>query len=222
MLPEVREFIQQNHDLINSNDWDAVYNKLTAQYTTNSNVKLKLPISINLTKILLGCRIDLGFDYDIDDFNRDVDLLKSLTAEHFTDYHEEDTSLVYFLFDEAYAKALTNILRVSRIISKNDFIPGDGNQNSLSYYIAEVYDQEVKQDIASHNYGSYEFYLGVELHSISGKYLGHWENEDNPFYFHLSGYSYSDEYSLKEDDLCFKNQDKVIQDWVEEILSLNN
>ena len=168
MLKETADFIKQNKDLINDNDWDTIYNKLKS-YNKNNNF-LNISMMIDFTKVLLDSGINLGIDYN--QLNSDLSILKNLNSEHFSSPStvKEDDQMC--LYDETMAKSLTNVLRSCRVLDENDSIPGGPmDYNTLSIYIIGVHDKEVIKDVFEHSYGNYWFDIAIQLTSKNNKFL---------------------------------------------------
>lgn len=218
MLKETIEFIKLNKDLINAAEWDQLYDKFNHQYKVRGF--LNLPMMIDLTRAFLECGINLNLpnNYSITEMKRDINILQKLNIEDFTEPEDDDENAWCYLCDLEKGMALTNILRASRVISQNEYIPGDGDYHNLRICIPGVYEEEVKKDIDSHNYGNYWFEINIQVDSNYGDFLSDWA-APNSLSFNLKHYG-SDIYYIKEDDKFYDNMDNSLKLWLKELLSL--
>ena len=172
---------------------------------------------INLTKILLESGIDLGVNYSIAQMNDDIDILKNINGESFTSLEIADENVFIYLYNEQIGKALTNILRASRVLDDKDFIPGNGDYSNLKICIPGVYDEEILEHMSEGNYGNYYFYINIQLESDENDFLYDWVT-NNYMSFNISWYS--DDYNISEDDTYYDNINTALQSWVKNMFSL--
>lgn len=144
MTDAIKNIIEHHIEDIDNNNWDSIHKDLQAE----SDIMTHLLF----IRTMLETGIDVGNpNYDIDQFNHDITIVKNINADDFKQIGRIKDSVILFLTDLDIGKALTNLLQITHYLAiDGEIITGNGKiGNNMYIDLEDIYDIDNQQN----NYG---------------------------------------------------------------------
>ena len=143
MTDAIKNIIEHHIEDIDNNNWDAIHEALKAESDFMTHLLF--------IRAMLETGIDVGnLDYDIDQFNHDISIVKNIDADDFKQIGRRQNDAVLFLTDLDIGKALTNLLHITHYLVDEQIISGTGKiGNNMYIELEDIYDSSNQYN----NYG---------------------------------------------------------------------
>ena len=137
MTDAVRNIIEHHIEDIDNNNWDSIHKDLQAESDFMTHLLF--------IRAMLETGIDVGNpDYDIDQFNHDIAIVRNINADDFKQIGRRQNDAVLYLTDLDIGKALTNLLQITHYLANDgEIITGTGKiGNNMYIDLEDIYDSD--------------------------------------------------------------------------------
>lgn len=137
MIDAVKNIIEHHIENIDNGNWDAIHEALQAESDFMTHLLF--------IRTMLETGIDVGnLDYDIDQFNHDIAIVKNINADDFKQIGRRQNDALLYLTDLDIGKALTNLLQITHYLANDgEIITGNGKiGNNMYIDLEDIYDSD--------------------------------------------------------------------------------
>ena len=135
MTDAVKNIIEHHIEDIDNNNWDNIHEALQAESDFMTHLLF--------IRSMLETGIDVGNpNYDIDQFNRDIAIVKNINADDFKQIGKRQNDALLYLTDLDIGKALTNLLQITHYLANDgEIITGNGKiGNNMYIDLEDIYE----------------------------------------------------------------------------------
>lgn len=137
MTDAIKNIIEHHIEDIDNGNWDAIHEALQAESDFMTHLLF--------IRTMLETGIDVGnLNYNIDQFNHDIAIIKNINADDFKQIGRNKNSVILYLTDLDIGKALTNLLQITTYLANDgEVISGNGKiGNNMYIELEDIYDSD--------------------------------------------------------------------------------
>ena len=137
MTDAIKNIIEHHIEDIDKSNWDAIHEALQAESDFMTHLLF--------IRTMLETGIDVGnTDYDIDQFNHDIAIVKNINADDFKQIGRRQNDALLYLTDLDIGKALTNLLQITHYLAiDGEVVTGNGKiGNNMYIDLEDIYERD--------------------------------------------------------------------------------
>ena len=137
MIDAVKNIIERHIEAIDNSNWDSIHKDLHAESDFMTHLLF--------IRTMLETGIDVGNpDYDINQFNHDIAIVKNINADDFKQIGRRQNDALLYLTDLDIGKALTNLLQITHYLANDgEIITGTGKiGNNMYIDLEDIYEHD--------------------------------------------------------------------------------